>query len=216
VKDATNLLPAVRRAALARRRRIQRWCWLGGIYAVIAGLAALLCLASLAMGGRPELDAALSEAARRVDHLDRQVQRERQALAVLREKLQANQAVVRQPDWSVLLTLIAEPLGPDVVLSRGNLRFTEPPPKPTVANPGQAGATEATGPPPPARFHLNLDGHGTSQDAVSRYALDLERIGLFDRVRLIETSRVQFLGREAVGFQIECEMVGESPTGDGA
>jgi hypothetical protein len=39
---------------------------------------------------------------------------------------------------------------------------------------------------------------------VSRLALELEGVGLFDRVRLVNSCRQKFLRSEAVAFTVEC------------
>ena len=125
-------------------------------------------------------------------------------------ELKSARAVGGQPDWGVLLTLLAENVGDDVVLEFCRLR-----PVGRAWNslrggrsydPGTAGqAPQALDDSP---LLLELSGLGLSQTAVSGFILRLERTELFDRVRLIKSSRRAFLHKKAIAFQLECLLAG--------
>jgi hypothetical protein len=71
------------------------------------------------------------------------------------------------------------------------------------------------GPAPPISrqpYTLTLRGLGRTQSAVSQFVLRLEKLGPFDRVKLIDTRREPFLENEAFAFHVECDMgqAGES------
>ncbi len=115
-------------------------------------------------------------------------------LATARRKLHAVQAVGRQPNMGVLMNIIAESVGDEVVLEQCRLA-------PTKA--GQA---------PDSRLILELKGYCSSQAVVSLFAMRLEKTNLFEQINLVKTTRRPFLGAKAVQFQIECPL--EAPQGD--
>jgi len=113
-------------------------------------------------------------------------------------KVEAHRALGNQPDWSILLAMLADSLEDDVVLNK--CHFATAPKAPSVAAGG--------GDDPPGRqlFTLEVSGLGRSQTAVSQFVLRLEKAKLFDRVKLIKTGRQKFLTGRAIGFQLECSL----------
>src|SRR5678816_1462833 len=108
--DGINLIPAPRLAA--RRRRVhRRYC--------AAGCAAWAVL-SVALAGAAHViwHADDPQAAERLAQVTEEMQRTervttglRAQLAAAQSTLRANQAIVSQPDWSILLALLGREVG---------------------------------------------------------------------------------------------------------
>jgi hypothetical protein len=60
--------------------------------------------------------------------------------------------------------------------------------------------------PKPAR--VDLAGFARDQSDMSDYMLRLEKLGIFDKVRLIRTTPQTFLGDKAASFRLECIVAG--------
>jgi Tfp pilus assembly protein PilN len=183
-----NLVPADRREARRRHRRVQVWITACAIYAVawvVVHVAIQVTTASddrvlrgeieQVRGAVQELDTALAAL-----ELDRQ-----QAVA----QLHANLAVGKQPDWSILLALLASTLEDEIVLRSVRL----------VSGAAEEGETRELG-----AANLDFAGLGQSQAAVSRFVLRLEQISLFRSVKLQDTRREPFLDGHAITFRVEC------------
>ena len=116
-------------------------------------------------------------------------------LSEARAALEANLAVGRQPDWSVLLALLSTTLGDEVVLRTCRLG-------PVWGGPaGRAGADEAE---ELQIIQLELMGLALTQQAVTQVILRLEQTRLFRSVKLIDTRREPFMAGHAVAFRAEC------------
>jgi hypothetical protein len=153
----------------------------------------------------PDASAAgLRETALRIEKAHQAIEDAQRELATAERTLKANRAVGNQPDWSLLLALLARNLGDQVVLSQCEL-------KPDVPGEAAVGAAGASDQPRPARggFILKLAGYGETQPDVSRFVLNLERAGLFDQVRLVRTSSRAFLSASAIAFELECGLGGQ-------
>ncbi len=139
-----------------------------------------------------------------VDELTKSIARQRVAFNETQSVLRANQAVNGQPDWSMLLALVANLRGDNLVLNQCGLDAASTSPQSVPA------ISEASIPVP----LLKLKGYGKTQAAVSQFALRLEETGLFESVSLLKTSRELFLAGEAIGFQVECrvKMTADAPS----
>jgi hypothetical protein len=123
-----------------------------------------------------------------------------------RLKLDASRAVTTQPNWSILLALLAESRGDQIVLRQCKLRpvtadvsYQAAPALSTTANPvGTKPRRDA--------YTLTIRGIGETQPTVSQFVLRLEQMQLFDRVDIIKTQRKPFGNRQAVAFELECAL----------
>jgi Tfp pilus assembly protein PilN len=97
--------------------------------------------------------------------------------------------VGKQPDWSILLALLASTLEDEIVLRSVRL----------VSGAAEEGDQREAGAP-----NLDFAGLGQSQAAVSRFVLRLEEISLFRSVKLLDTRREPFLDGHAITFRVEC------------
>jgi hypothetical protein len=122
--------------------------------------------------------------------------------------LQAARAVADQPDWGLVLSMIASRLDEDVVLSACQLEPTDAPA--TSGATAQPGVPVAKASAPaassgrPTHYRLILAGLAKTQDAASRLAVELTEAHLFDAVTPQEARRSTFLGEPVVAFRIEC------------
>ena len=197
-----DLMPVFRREARRRQRRMRYWI------AVIGACSILLVLAWTA-GRTSQAQQANAVAEMRhaaTDELSRsrrEIGQLRGVLAEAQEHLITATIVQNQPDWSVLLTALAEHLGDDVVLDRCTLL---PPDSPKNRRPANAasGKKNLAG----QWFTLELGGFARRQSSVTSFALRLEKTGLFDRVDFVGTSEQTFGKSKAIAFTLKC-LLGE-------
>jgi Tfp pilus assembly protein PilN len=200
-----NLIPADRLTKKRYRARLHLWTLVCGVY--------LICLAALVLSGRFFCGAAndpikkeIESTAERIERYSSTIQELQTKLAKATAELEASKAISCQPDWSKLLVLLSGELGEEVVLRncqivmlnngrnvKNNLRelFSSSDPAALLAE---------------RRYKLDLSGYGRTQTAVSQFVLRLERMRIFDSVRLINSNREAFLSNEAVAFSIECSI----------
>jgi hypothetical protein len=199
-----NLIPGPRLAAKRRKTRLRLWALILALYIIVlsvGSLAAFVVLPGEEPGLAEELAAVEQDIAR-----DNATLRElRGTLAQAVASLDMARAVQEQPDWSELLTGLSREMGQELALSHCQLAIlradgrpvTEPWNESILSKPLRAFLAEQ-------RYQLVLRGFGQTQESVSRLALELEGVGLFDRVRLVNSCRQKFLRSEAVAFTVEC------------
>lgn len=200
-----NLIPADRLAKKHRKARLRLWTLVCGAY--------FICLAALVLSGRFFWSGAndlvieeIKSTAERIERYSSTIKELQEKLAKATAELEASKAISCQPDWSKLLVLLSGELGEEVVLGncqivmlnkghnvKNNLRelFSSSDPAALLAE---------------RRYKLALSGYGRTQTAVSQFVLRLERMRIFDSVRLINSYREAFLNNEAVAFSIECSI----------
>jgi hypothetical protein len=190
--SSINLMPARRRDALRRRRRIQAWIATVCVYACVVGAGALWSfVATLDFGSREQLE--LADLSARAKVLEEDTQAKQAEFASANATLKANLVVHQEPNWSVLMALIAAELREDAVLERFRMMQGE----------YKGGATDA-----PAYVVL-LTGTSLSQANVFEFTLRLEGLKLFRKVTIVESRRKSIGGREVVGFDMRCELDAE-------
>jgi Tfp pilus assembly protein PilN len=200
-----NMIPADRLAKKHQKARLRLWTLVCGVY--------FICLAVLVLSGRffcsgvnDPITEEIKSTAERIESYSSTIQRLQEKLAKATVELQACQAISCRPDWSKLLVLLSSELGEEVVL--GNCQIV-------ILNKGRNvkdNLRELFSSSDPAalladrRYKLELSGYGRTQTAVSQFVLRLERMRIFDSVRLINSYRGAFLNNEAVAFSIECSI----------
>lgn len=198
--QAVNLLSPARRLARVRRRRISRWS--AGLTLYVALLAGVWIAVHVGGSGADRTVAAELEAVRgEMEEARATIQALRPELVEARNVLAASRAVGNQPDWSLLLSVLAGLLDEQTVLSDFQI-------EPATGEPWRAGRARradakdtAHGP-----YRLQLDGFGQSQRAVQRYVLRLEQTGLFEQVMLVDTRTASFGDDEAIAFRVTCQL----------
>jgi hypothetical protein len=121
----------------------------------------------------------------------------RKSLAAVQKALDASRAVGQHPDWSVLLGLLAEGAGGELVLSGCNL----------MAKPAREGADTAGS----GGYTLHLTGIGPSLNTVFTYATTLESYRTFESVHIASTRTEVVPGLEGAGhplviFEFTCTL----------
>jgi Tfp pilus assembly PilM family ATPase/Tfp pilus assembly protein FimT len=208
-----NLIPKARRMTKHRRQRKRMWATVIGTYA----LSVLICI----LGSRLMHVFDSRALASQVELLQSQIDMARNEAKSLRTQLkqvrdawETANTVNNQPDWSLLLALLADIAGDDIELrmceigtAMGNMSTREIPPPAALPLAGADSSPSATS--ANAMWTLNLSGRARSQAAVSQFVLRLEHLGLFAQVRLMETRR-EPLGQGAMDdhfvFFISCTM----------
>jgi Tfp pilus assembly protein PilN len=225
MSHGVNLIPLHRRRAKARRARTRAWFAIGGTYAVVLTIAAVALTFASSSTCVPAKD--LRKAESEIERSNQQLTAVRTVLAEAQQTLASARAVSDQPDWSMLLVLLAKSTGDDVVLNRCEITPVKddaaptipgaPPPAPPVAPPVQtvgltpkAAVSRSAG-----RADLRLAGIGRSQAAVAQFVLQLESTDLFEHVSLLQTTRQEYLGGEAVAFELDCPLRGRTTSGGG-
>jgi Tfp pilus assembly protein PilN len=183
-----NLLPAHRQSALQRRRAIRRWTLINGVY------LGLLLMAGVAYAYGTLSPRSPGEAASNLNELNSTLVSVRQQTTALNINLRAAQEITERPDWSILLAVLADSLGDDVVLEAVDV--------PAPADP--AG-------PLPQPQRLRLVAQAQSQAAATQFVLRLEALRLFSRVQLEKTTTTTARGGTGVRFQVNCRFAEDHP-----
>lgn len=176
-----NLLPQPVLVRRRVRRSLRAWMTFHGVYASAAiSLAFFLINPFAAADRRYALPAA---AAGRLDGVLSQIDAIQIRLGEALKQLRMVHAVVDPRDWSLLLEAFTSAVAEDVIIERLLI---------TPAGPGNT------------RLVLDLDAVSPDQAGVSRLALQLEDLGIFERVELLESRRRKVGALDAVGCRLRC------------
>ena len=188
-----NLIPKVRQRDRQRRVRVRLWI---GVSLFYAATLAVVCLAYRGMSSSHDLTSLSAELAEKESELARIESQQKSLLPRLNEQkliLTAERSISDQPDWSLLLTYLADDvMGDQIVLSGCTLAPSAPGDK--------TGAADADA------LVFTLTGYALSTADVSQFILRLEQIGLFDKVTLARTNREPYLAGQAIAFEARCLM----------
>ena len=201
--EKINLIPSPRRQAKACRCRLRQW--FTGTAACCAALLVICSICHIVWGGeRNVLAGQISSTEEEIRKSGREIQALRIDCAETRWKLSSHRAIGKQPGWSILLGLLAESVGHDIVLERCRLRWVK-----GLEDSSKTGVLrDSKGPEDSAEgvFIFRVSGYGRSQASVPQFVLRLEKTTLFDQVSLIKTDRQAFLDGKAVAFELECRL----------
>lgn len=200
-----NLIPAHRLLAMQRRIRVRLWMRIDSIC-----ICVLLIICAVAM---PLFDQSATSVADELVFLDKKATGMNRSISALLPELSevkltldASRAMQKQPDWSVLLALLANLQGDQIVMR--NVQT-----KPMGGGHVAAGGSEVVSAEEISAagdnrsgYKLVLGGMGKTQNAISQFVLRLEQCGLFERVRVIMTNREGFMSDHAVSFELLCTM----------
>jgi Tfp pilus assembly protein PilN len=189
-----NLIPKSRQRDRQRKVRVRLWVGMSLCYAVLLAAACVSYRGMSASHDLAALTAELDEKQAELTRLDDQQNSLRPRLNEQKLILAAEQSISDQPDWSLLLTYLAdEVLGDKVVLGGCVLAPSAPG--------DQADNTDSD------TLVLTLTGYGQSTADVSQFILRLEQVGLFEKVTLARTNREPYLAGQAIAFEARCVMV---------
>lgn len=208
-----NLMPADRRQAKACRTRMRQWLAPGAAFVGAMIMVCVVCHSTWGVGPDPHATQ-IRAAVLSIDASRSTVADLKKELVASQWKLDTFKGVGRQPDWSVLLALLADGLGRDVVLKRCELNEIAVPSPGSPSGSGRVKnvSLKEKGDDSQIAFALTVAGYGRSQTAVSQFVLRLERSGVFNNVRLVSTMREPFLNAKAIAFRLECSLEG-TPAG---
>jgi hypothetical protein len=232
--NSVNLIPAPRLTTQKRRAHLRRCAAICGAWAVASALAAGAAHAMWRQVEDPQFEERLAAVSDDIERTDRAIAGARIQLAAAQSTLRANEAIASQPDWSILLAVLARGIGDDVVLRschvhpaggaaarRGETRraiAVTPATPPQAAN-GTGAAAAPVVVEEAAPFVLEANGIARTLASAHRFVRDLEKTGLFARVSLLDTTREPFLTEGAIAFRLECsldELTPPTPPAGGA
>ncbi len=157
----------------------------------VALLAAYFLLDRYARCDSQSLSAESRKIAVEINQSNRFIQSLNHELSTARKKLQTVQQIGPQPDWGKMLALLSKKTSDQIVLNNCSLD------RPSGGDDHPSAGDDTP-------LVLQLGGFAKVQSDVSTYVLSLEKLGLFEKVKLVKTSRETYLGQEAVSFRIEC------------
>ncbi len=191
-----NLIPQRLIERRVRAHRIRRWVVACAVL-FASVVAAWGVTATRSVENREELAAQLASARSVADERARLVAEAKSAHSAAARRLESARAVAGHPDWSVLLALLARARAEGLVLERVEVR-------PLAGSDAQArGDAEVPRRSDPS-YQIGVRGVGESQSVVAQYLLALERVGLFESVRLRETRPRTIGARAVVEFGLDC------------
>jgi Tfp pilus assembly protein PilN len=198
--NGVNLIPAKRREAKAQKVRLRKWTLTLAAYLVVL-LAGYFLLDRYALGNTQALRSQSKKAITELGRSRQLTQALNHELGQTGKKLQTAQEISGQPDWGTMLAILAQNTTENLVLNSCRMDRAQP-----VDNAPKAGDAK-TGP-VELPVVLELGGFAKAQSDVSGYVLRLEKLGLFEKVKLVKTNRELYLNQEAVSFQLQCTLQG--------
>jgi len=225
--NSVNLIPAPRLTTQKRRAHLRRCAAICCAWAVASALAAGAAHAMWRPVEDSQFEERLAAVSDDIERTDRAIAGARIQLAAAQSTLRANEAIASQPDWSILLAVLARGIGDDVVLrschvhpaggvagrrpeARRPVAVTPAAPQPAAGPSGAPAAPVAAEEVAP--FVLEANGIARTLASAHRFVRDLEKTGLFARVSLLDTTREPFLTEGAIAFRLECSLDELTPT----
>lgn len=196
--NGVNLIPLARLHARRGMARLRVWMTVGPISLGLLVAAYLINFMAWDTDTRP-VEAALRETEQRIADADKKIALSKKLNEEEQAIKRANRSVGEQPDWGSLLTLLGACLGEDAALVACAV-------EPVVEERGTKTDKEAAKPAGrPQRLRLSVQGVSRTQEAASRFVVELERTALFDKVNLVETKRKD-TNQADVDFRVTCEL----------
>lgn len=193
-----NLMPARRQQDRLKRAYIQRW-GMGGVAYCFVTLIVCVIVRITAVGPNPDRDYDLDEARQSVHSLNAAIGAIEIEIEQGQSMLAATQDLANNPDWGLLLGFVGKMVSGDLVLKEYQLQDATP--QAPVINQATDAQDRSIG-----AFQFVVKGWGRTQAAVTDFTVKLERTGLFENVKLLD-SNLQPLGSgSAVSFTIQCTM----------
>jgi Tfp pilus assembly protein PilN len=205
--DRIDLIPAARHTRRRLRQMVRAWIMVNGVAASLAALFILVCVIRGRAIGSEQTQIQLAEAEAQLALADQRVTAVKADHAGLNRELQANRAVVDQPDWGAALALVTALRDERIVLRWIGLT-------PMAARQADDRTDRKAEVGTPVDWmQLELHGVAIDQDVVSQFLIALEKSGGFDQVRLVNTTPEQVNGHHATRFRIACELRGNQGGG---
>jgi Tfp pilus assembly protein PilN len=184
-----NLLPVgfiTRRRTRSRIRLWSRVCTLAALVAV----ALLVWVAGVLSPRGKDRVAQLEESRAALKRAQEEATQGRRQVVEAEAALRANMAVSDLPDWGLLLAVVPAKAGPGVTLTACTLT---PRSDGGAVRPGRV-----------ERYQLTIEGVAREARLATDLALELEGLGVFENVKLLETARAVHQGRDVASFKMLC------------
>ncbi|MBL0869535.1 MAG: PilN domain-containing protein [Phycisphaerales bacterium] len=196
-----NLIPPSVLTARARARRVRIWGFTAGVY---VSLAASGCL--LAFSGDHEsvhIEDRLAETTAEIDSLTSAISKLKIDIASSSRQIAAAKEVTAHPDWSTLLSVVADarPLG----LVLDDVAIDPVTPKADRSTKSIQPASTR-----PSTYTVTLRGLAKGPREVTAFVLNLEALTLFASVELRQSSAARTADSDAAAFHIVCTVADQS------
>ena len=188
-----NLLPAAVKERFAQRRRLVLWLKCVAVVAVFGIVGCIVVgayLGDLESPVKEELDTVRSV----INKLEASEAAAWSRIETVTHELGVAEDIAGQPNWSVLLGVLAAGLNDGAYLEQIETTLVLED-NVDIAPPTKA----ASGP-----YKIRVTGISLVQGDATMYALYLEQCKLFDSVRLVGTLPRPDVAKNAVGFEITC------------
>ncbi len=177
-----NLLPRGLLAERSRRRRIRQWLTVGALELTMLTVACLV-LRVESGDAAADMDSTIRSTVSQIDLMAGAITGSRKELADLERRMAITSEVDRQPDWSIVLAIVARKGADAIRLESCQL---------LPGSPTASGEIE---------YKFTVLGRCVSQPDLTRFVESLEQTGAFSRIKIVETRRVA--DTSAVRFTIE-------------
>ncbi len=186
-----NLLPLRERRARIRRKMLMRWSAAVVITLACVGIPGIYLGGNAALSD-PMIGVQIDRVRSQLGANEAEIPRLQKRIAVLEEKKQTLDLVRNKISWQDLFAHI-------VSVSHDEIHFTS-----LFA---EGGGVEGDEP-----IRVQVVGVALSQTDARSYVVELESLGIFDRVELLRTSRQELSEQDIIEFHIEA-VVGENGGG---
>jgi len=191
-----NLLPAPIKERVQVRHRLTVWIQSNIVLAILGVVACVVAGVLLR-----DMDEPVREELQQVKSVINRLEASEAAafrqIETVTHELGVAEDIAGQPDWSILLGVLAAGLTDGAYLETLTTSIIEHDSGLDVPPPGNT----AMGP-----YRVTVTGVSLLQGDATRYALFLEQCRLFDSVRLVATQPRPDVNERAVGFEILCEI----------
>jgi Tfp pilus assembly protein PilN len=184
-----NLVPTNIRNQRQRWRVVKGWCGAVLVTACVVGVPGVY-LGGNAVLSDPLMGTQIERVRNQLSTNQTEIPKLQSRIGVLDEKRQTLDLVRNRIDWQSLF-------GHIVYVSDEQIHFT--------ALNASGGGVEGTDP-----MIIEMAGIATTQTAARSYVVELESLGLFDRVELTDTRRDDIAGHEVIEFMIVMQ-IGKEP-----
>lgn len=192
-RNMVNLIPTARRRKLARKVTLRRWTRAWYAVAVVTLLIVIAGRLHFAHGSNDALQNRLDQFESQYAQMTERARTWQPMLVEQVQKVKAAEAVAQQPDWAILLALLADQAAQSIKLNEIRVAVTQDDDK---AN------ADATSQRP--RVVVEIEALAAAMEDGAQFAMALERTKLFDRVRLLRSTREDHDNTQRVRFHMRC------------
>jgi hypothetical protein len=189
---ALNLLPDACVIERRTRTRIRIWTAIVPLAAFVL-LGSYLWLSSTWTAGIGSAVHDREQVEARLGVVRHELTRQQAEIAEIEAAQRASRAVSDLPDWGLLLQLFPSMGGEHTTLTSCTLM---------PAKSASDAAKPAVG--RVMKYVLTIQGVVDDPKSATDFAVALEHTEIFEKVTLIESTRTEYMGREMLGFRIEC------------